>query len=71
MSSRKQLMEFLREWDRGGSVARSRMLKVFVGRSLGETAPELELRFAQAASLFLARITAWVRLQYPLTASAY
>nr|XP_023663238.1 uncharacterized protein C1orf228 homolog isoform X1 [Paramormyrops kingsleyae] len=64
MSSRKQLVEFLREWDRGGAAARSHMLEVFVGRSLGETGPELELRFAQAASLFLARLTAWVRLHY-------
>ncbi|XP_048845422.1 armadillo-like helical domain containing protein 1 isoform X2 [Brienomyrus brachyistius] len=60
----KRLLQFFRQWDRGSAAARSRMLEAFVGRSLGDTGPELELRFAQSASLFLARITAWIRLHY-------
>ncbi|KAL7884545.1 hypothetical protein AOLI_G00073150 [Acnodon oligacanthus] len=60
----RRLMTFLREWDRGGERVRRRMLLSFLSKNSGKTSPELELEFAQAASLFLSRITAWIRLTY-------
>lgn len=60
-----QVMAFLREWDQGNKTVRSRMLNEFLNRHKGKTCPELELEFAQVASLFLARLTAWIRLTYP------
>ncbi|XP_068447215.1 uncharacterized protein mutyh [Clinocottus analis] len=59
-----RVLSFLREWDRGDGTARSRMLSNFLTRSAGRTLPELELEFAQVASLFLARLTTWMRLTY-------
>lgn len=58
-------MAFLREWDQGNKTVRSRMLNEFLKQHQGKTCPELELEFAQVASLFLARLTAWMRLTYP------
>ncbi|KAI4872322.1 hypothetical protein NFI96_027750 [Prochilodus magdalenae] len=57
-------MTFLREWDQGSERVRRRMLQSFLSENSGKTSPELELEFAQAASLFLSRITAWIRLTY-------
>lgn len=54
----------LREWDRGSKVGRARILADFIHRNQTKTGPELEAEFAQAASLFLTRITAWLRLSY-------
>ncbi|XP_062412517.1 adenine DNA glycosylase [Sardina pilchardus] len=59
-----QVMAFLREWDQGNKMVRSRMLQEFVKQHQGKTCPALELEFAQVASLFLARLTAWLRLTY-------
>ncbi|XP_062854791.1 uncharacterized protein LOC134317972 [Trichomycterus rosablanca] len=59
-----RLLDFLREWDRGNKVVRRRMLQTFLLQNTGKTSPELELEFSQAASLFLARICAWMRLTY-------
>ncbi|MBN3302323.1 ARMD1 protein, partial [Amia calva] len=55
---------FLQEWDQGNKAVRSHMLSTFLRQSAGCTGPELELVFAQADSLFLARLTAWMRLTY-------
>lgn len=60
-----EVMAFLREWDQGNKTVRSRMLTEFLSQHQGKTCPELELEFAQVASLFLARLTAWLRLTYP------
>ncbi|XP_038857010.1 armadillo-like helical domain containing protein 1 [Salvelinus namaycush] len=59
-----KVMSFLQEWDHGNKTVRSRMLTVFLTQNTGKTCPELELEFAQVASLFLARLTAWMRLTY-------
>ncbi|KAF3691017.1 putative protein C1orf228 -like protein [Channa argus] len=59
-----KVLSFLREWDRGDGTARSRMLNTFVTQNTGKTFYELELQFAQVASLFLARLTTWMRLTY-------
>ncbi|KAM8874506.1 armadillo-like helical domain containing protein 1 isoform 2-T2 [Spinachia spinachia] len=59
-----QVLSFLREWDRGDKAVRGRMLNTFVSRNSGKTSVELELEFAQVASLFLARLTTWMKLTY-------
>ncbi|XP_056269918.1 armadillo-like helical domain containing protein 1 [Pseudoliparis swirei] len=59
-----RVLSVLREWDRGDGTVRGRMLSTFLTRSAGKTVPELELEFAQVASLFLARLTTWMRLTY-------
>uniref|UniRef100_A0A8C2ZR92 Armadillo like helical domain containing 1 n=1 Tax=Cyclopterus lumpus TaxID=8103 RepID=A0A8C2ZR92_CYCLU len=59
-----RVLSVLREWDRGDGTVRSRMLSTFLTRSAGRTVHELELEFAQVASLFLARLTTWMRLTY-------
>lgn len=61
-----RLISFLQEWDTGGKIARSRILNNFILANNGKTGPELEMEFSQGASLFLARLTAWLRLTYPL-----
>ncbi|XP_068809022.1 armadillo-like helical domain containing protein 1 isoform X4 [Struthio camelus] len=60
----KKLMAFLQEWDSARKVARSRILDNFIKSNHGKTGPELELEFSQGASLFLARLTAWLRMIY-------
>ncbi|XP_072537300.1 A/G-specific adenine DNA glycosylase [Salminus brasiliensis] len=60
----RRLLTFLREWDRGSVHVRRRMLRSFLSQNTGKTSPELELEFTQAASLFLSRITVWIRLTY-------
>lgn len=60
----RKLMVFLQEWDSAHKVARSHMLNNFIKSNDGKTEPELELEFAQGASLFLARLTAWLRMTY-------
>ncbi|CAJ0958191.1 unnamed protein product [Ranitomeya imitator] len=60
-----RLMTFFREWDNGNKVTRSRILKNFITYNRGKTALELEQEFSQGGSLFLARLTTWLRLSYP------
>ncbi|NXA31585.1 ARMD1 protein, partial [Eudromia elegans] len=60
----KKLMAFLQEWDSARKVARSHILDNFIESNSGKTGPELELEFSQGASLFLARLTAWLRMTY-------
>ncbi|KFZ52080.1 Uncharacterized protein C1orf228, partial [Podiceps cristatus] len=60
----RKLMVFLREWDSAHKVARRRILDTFIKSNDGKTEPELELEFSQGASLFLARLTAWLRMTY-------
>ncbi|NWI33698.1 ARMD1 protein, partial [Sula dactylatra] len=60
----RKLMVFLQEWDSAHNVARSCVLDNFIKSNDGKTEPELELEFSQGASLFLARLTAWLRMTY-------
>ncbi|XP_058033526.1 armadillo-like helical domain containing protein 1 isoform X3 [Ahaetulla prasina] len=57
-----RLITFLQEWDSAGKVTRKQILENFILANQGKTGPELEIEFSQGASLFLARITAWLRL---------
>ena len=58
--------KLLQQWDHGSKSVRSKILQDFIAQNQGKTGPELELEFAHAASLFLTRLTAWLRLTYPL-----
>ncbi|XP_048802000.1 armadillo-like helical domain containing protein 1 isoform X2 [Lagopus muta] len=60
----RKLMIFLQEWDKAHKVARSHILDNFIRSNNGKTEPELELEFSQGASLFLARLAAWLRMTY-------
>lgn len=62
-----KVLSFLREWDSGDRVVRMRMLTSFLAQNTGKTFYELELQFAQVGSLFLARLTTWMRLTYPFS----
>ena len=57
--------KLLQQWDHGSKSVRSKILQDFIKSNHGKTGPELELEFAHAASLFLTRLTAWLRLTYP------
>ncbi|XP_064415808.1 armadillo-like helical domain containing protein 1 [Latimeria chalumnae] len=59
-----RVMSFLQQWDHATKVQRTRILEDFINNSRGKNGPELEQDFAQVASLFLARLTAWLRLTY-------
>lgn len=59
-----KVMELLHEWDKGSKSVRRQILQDFVAQNHNKTGPELEAEFAQAASLFLSRLTAWLRLTY-------
>ncbi|KAM7011846.1 armadillo-like helical domain containing protein 1 [Tautogolabrus adspersus] len=59
-----RVLSFLREWDRGDRTVRGHMLNTFLTQNTGKTFYELELEFSQVASLFLARVTTWMRLTY-------
>ena len=61
-----KLMQLLHEWDSGSKSIRRRLLQDFIAQNQNKTAPELDAEFADAASLFLARLLAWLRLTYPL-----
>lgn len=58
--------KLLQQWDHGSKSVRAKILQDFIALNHGKTGPELELEFAHAASLFLTRLTAWLRLTYPL-----
>ena len=72
MSAKQQtaiskVMSILQEWDKGSKITRKNILQDFIAQNQNKTGPELEQEFAQAASLFLTRLTAWLRLTYPFT----
>jgi len=61
-----KVMNLLHEWDKGSKIQRQKILINFIEVNRNKTGPELDAEFAQAASLFLARLTAWLRLTYML-----
>ena len=64
MSETRNLRSYFTEWDRGVVKARIDILSSFIQDCKGMTGPELEQHFELGASLFLARITSWLRLSY-------
>ena len=65
-----EIIELLDLWDHATKSKRSDILKLFIKECKGKTSPELENKFSKAASLFLTRLTAWLRLTY-LSSNAY
>jgi len=63
-TSISRVMNILQEWDKGAKSVRRQILEDFIVQNQNKTGPELEEEFAQAASLFLTRLTAWLRLSY-------
>jgi len=63
-TSISRVMSILQEWDKGSRSTRKSILNDFILQNQNKTGPELEQEFAQAASLFLTRLTAWLRLTY-------
>lgn len=59
-----KVMNLLHEWDKGSKVVRQKILLNFIEENMNKTGPELDSEFAEVASLFLARLTAWLRLTY-------
>ncbi|XP_055019142.1 armadillo-like helical domain containing protein 1 isoform X3 [Boleophthalmus pectinirostris] len=66
-----KVLSFLRDWDRADKTTRARILTTFLSETSGKTFHELEMEFAQVASLFLARITTWMRLTYKFSSSLW
>ena len=60
-----KVMSLLQEWDKGSKVTRKQILDDFISQNENRMGPEIEAEFSQAASLFLTRLTAWLRLTYP------
>ena len=59
-----ELRQRLSLWDKGGPKRRKAILADFVHNTQGMTAPQLERALCNGASLFLARLTAWLRMTY-------
>ena len=57
--------KLLHQWDHGNKQVRVRILEDFILINQNKTGPEIENEFAQSASLFLTRLTAWLRMTYP------
>jgi len=60
------LQRELHRWDKGSKHVRVTMLKAFLVRNRHKTGPQLEKEFGNGASLFLTRISSWLRLNYLL-----
>ena len=56
--------KLLHKWDHGNKQVRARILEEFIITNQNKTGPEIETDFAQSASLFLTRLTAWLRMTY-------
>ena len=59
-----EITELLDLWDHGTKSTRTDILRIFIKECKGRTAPDLENTFSRGASLFLTRLTAWLRLTY-------
>ncbi len=67
MSAKQQaaitkFMHLLREWDKGSTNVRRKILTDFIAQHKNKTGTEIEEEMAHSASLFLTRITSWLRI---------
>ena len=62
--ARSKFMHLLAEWDKGSVTTRRQILTDFVAHNQNKTGTEIEEMLAHSASLFLTRITSWLRLSY-------
>ncbi|KAL2917982.1 hypothetical protein HK105_202396 [Polyrhizophydium stewartii] len=65
--SASYFLQITTTWDRGNRSVREKILREFVASNDKKTGPQLEKEFANGASLFLTRISAWLRLTYLLS----
>jgi hypothetical protein len=65
-TSAVRLQGRLQRWDKGNRTARMRQLEEFIDECTNMTGPQLEHYFENGASLFLARVSSWLRLSYVL-----
>ncbi|KAJ3218297.1 hypothetical protein HK099_005114 [Clydaea vesicula] len=56
------ILRISRTWDQGNKKSREKILEEFITNNQNKTGPQLELELANGASLFLTRITTWLRL---------
>ncbi|XP_065884652.1 armadillo-like helical domain containing protein 1 [Dysidea avara] len=63
-SNQEELKQLLQRWDKGSKTVRAEILTQFISQCINMTSSELERHFADCASLFLARITTWIRITY-------
>jgi len=61
-----QLQRELQRWDKGSKFVRAQMLKAFITRNTHKTGPQLEKELGNGASLFLTRVSSWLRLTHLL-----
>eukprot|EP00736_Rhodelphis_marinus_P005590 Rmarinus@m.15397 len=66
MTARDKLEQTLREWDKGSKQQRLSILNTFIKQHGSKTCIQIERELGNGASLFLARISAWLRLTYLL-----
>lgn len=59
-----EMTRYLEQWDHATRHKRADMLSKFVEEHDGATGSDIEMEFANAASLFLTRLAAWLRLTY-------
>ncbi|KAJ3188935.1 hypothetical protein HDU85_004651 [Gaertneriomyces sp. JEL0708] len=64
--SSSYFLQLSKTWDQGSKSVRVKILEEFVRCNQDKTGPQLEREFSNGASLFLTRITAWLRLTYLL-----
>lgn len=65
-ASHSYLFQLTKTWDCGSKHVRERILQEFVAGMTNATGPQLEKELNNGASLFLTRISAWLRLTYML-----
>eukprot|EP01135_Chromosphaera_perkinsii_P000407 Nk52_evm54s78 gene=Nk52_evmTU54s78 len=64
--STTELNRILKEWDKGSKAIRQEILEEFIEVCESKTGPQLEKEFSNGGSLFLTRLTAFLRLTYLL-----
>ncbi|KAI8928694.1 hypothetical protein BC831DRAFT_397109, partial [Entophlyctis helioformis] len=62
LCSASYFLQITTTWDRGNRAVREKILREFVSSNEKKTGPQLEKEFSNGASLFLTRISAWLRL---------
>lgn len=62
IAARSKFMHLLSQWDKGSVGIRRQILRDFVMHNQNKTGTEIEEMLAHSASLFLTRITSWLRL---------
>lgn len=58
-----KFMNILAQWDKGSIPVRRKILRDFIDQHHNRTGTEIEEEMAHSASLFLTRITSWLRLR--------